>query len=247
MMTKLDQFHKLFTCKACFLILEAPVVLPCGEIICKKDVEELFPGSCFHCSQKHAIPDEGFPSEKRLEKMLQLKVYNLNLGLDFKSIQQEIESISSYLDELELLQSDPDFYTYNYFNELRQQIESRRENLKAEIDQVSNKAIKDLDFYEHECKKNSTIQLKIQKEFRIMKLYFEEIKEKFDSFDMSGKLMIETAKKVTDFKPLVLNKVEHLKKKYLDNNSYKFKQGELSTNEYFGYLDVHKQVSFENF
>ena len=69
MMTKLDQFHKLFTCKACFMILEAPVVLPCGEIICKKDVEELFPGSCFHCSQKHAIPDEGFPSEKRLEKM----------------------------------------------------------------------------------------------------------------------------------------------------------------------------------
>lgn len=197
-------------------------------------------GTCFHCFQEYTVQKDDLTSEICLEEMLQLKV-NKNSGLKNNNVGKAIENINSNLNELELLQSDPNFFISNYFYELRNQVDLRRENLKLEIDQFSDQVIKDLDFYEQECKKIAKFQLDIQKELEILKSSFEEFKD-FDSFDMNDKKMKETVINVLKFKPLLSKEVNRLKKKILDNKSFKLKQGGLRIRDYFGHLDVKKQV-----
>ena len=40
-MYKIEKLHSIFDCQVCKQILEDPIILPCGETICRKDLEIL--------------------------------------------------------------------------------------------------------------------------------------------------------------------------------------------------------------
>lgn len=58
-------------CIECKNLLEYPVILPCGESICKKHIHtDKTTFFCQVCCAEHSIPGDGFPANKALEKFL---------------------------------------------------------------------------------------------------------------------------------------------------------------------------------
>ena len=81
-MSKVNEFKDTFKCKFCKGILEIPIILPCGETICKKDLPSLFINSnkclCSFCGEEHEQLDKDFPSNKNIQKLLDLQVDQFN-------------------------------------------------------------------------------------------------------------------------------------------------------------------------
>jgi len=69
----------ILICPVCDQKLSSPIVLPCGETICEKHINENLTGKnkksiqcpIEDCNQKHSIPTAGFIINKRLQKLLQ--------------------------------------------------------------------------------------------------------------------------------------------------------------------------------
>ncbi len=52
-----------------------------------------------------------------------------------------LEDIQRRLREIDVILADPDSYVYDYFEEIKRQVDLRRENLKQEIDEYSDEII----------------------------------------------------------------------------------------------------------
>ncbi len=110
-MMKIEEFHELFNCSLCKKLLENPIILPCGESLCKKDLNELLkPGDdklkCPFCQKEHMQPYEGFPNDKRMQKMIDLKVNQLDFGPIYNNCKKALKGLTEQFNELDLLKHD---------------------------------------------------------------------------------------------------------------------------------------------
>ena len=107
---KIEEFHDLFNCSLCKKPLENPIILPCGESLCKKDINELQAPddklTCPFCLKEHSQPYEGFPADKRMQKMIDLKVNQLDFGPIYNNCRKALKGLSEQFTELDLLKHD---------------------------------------------------------------------------------------------------------------------------------------------
>ena len=78
--------------------------------------------------------------------MMQLK---LN-GLD--KCKTELKPIDEAINEIEKMKNDSDNYIYNYFQEIINQVDLRRENLKLVIDNYSEEMITNIKKVQTDCR-----------------------------------------------------------------------------------------------
>ena len=74
---------ELLKCEFCKRTFETPILLPCGETMCKRDltglnereegVEEVI--ICYFCGEQHPMPEEGFPMNKIVENLLKHNIF----------------------------------------------------------------------------------------------------------------------------------------------------------------------------
>lgn len=109
-MMKIEEFHDLFNCGLCKKLLENPIILPCGESLCKKDLGEIFicddKFKCPFCQIEHMQPYEGFPLDKRMQKMIDLKVNQLDFGPVYNNCKKALKGLTEQFNELDLLKHD---------------------------------------------------------------------------------------------------------------------------------------------
>jgi len=154
-------------------------------IIYKKKFFAKSNNQCEFCHESHEQSNRGFPAAKRIKKLLELKVNKLDLNNNTRSsLERSVKHINSTLADLELLVKDPESYVFNYFSELRQQVDIRRETLKANIDAQSQKIIDSIYKCENDCRRKLSDQTRIrsspelEKELRESKSHVESIKKK---------------------------------------------------------------------
>ena len=133
----------------CKLFFENPIVLPCGTNICQQHVEDCENTyNCPICKKEHLIPDTGFPINK-------IAVKTIENGLHLNEIQKKIadsnEKLESIVKEHDSLNSDN--LIYDYFSNLRNQVDLHREQLIEQINKRSDEIIKQLKEMEANCKK----------------------------------------------------------------------------------------------
>jgi DNA repair exonuclease SbcCD ATPase subunit len=149
---------KFIKCSKCFELLENPVALPCGNSICEKHQKEDRDDNnsvyCSVCDLHHVIPNGGFIRILALEKLIERKINNIDLGDEYRSAYDKLEDFSELLEKLEKLKNDPSGKIYSKISKLRNNIDLRREELKSQIDKDALSIIKQLDEYETECKAN---------------------------------------------------------------------------------------------
>lgn len=69
-------FLDAMKCIECKNILEDPVILPCGDSVCRKHIPtedgEVRTFTCKMCCIDHRVPRAGFPTNKVLEKFFKI-------------------------------------------------------------------------------------------------------------------------------------------------------------------------------
>jgi hypothetical protein len=153
-MEKVDDSIK---CPICKKIFNVPVILPCGESICKEHVIKKTKIYCEVCDEDHLIPSGGFISNKKLEQMIASKVYKLNFDAEYVNATNKCKKLDEMLDEINLLNQDSRNYICEVIGELKRDVGLKREEFKAQIDVEAEAAIKKLIKYETECKKKRKI------------------------------------------------------------------------------------------
>ncbi len=125
-MLKMNKFEELLKCKVCQSTFTNPVLLPCFETVCQKD---LIPTDgkliidCKFCGDQHvATADKGFPVDKRTQDFVNLFFDQLFHGVLYKNGKNCIEDLDSKFKELEVLEKDPHNYIYEYFLELKTKV-----------------------------------------------------------------------------------------------------------------------------
>ena len=164
---KMECLLEPIQCTKCFEQLKNPVVLPCGNAICDKHQHEVRDDNksiyCSVCDLHHDIPNGGFVRNLALEKLIERNIKCIDLGDEYRSAYEKLEDFSDLFERFEKLKNDPDDKIYSKINELKSEIDLRREELKNKIDDDALSIIKKLDDYEKECMANiSSIKAEIE-------------------------------------------------------------------------------------
>ena len=131
-----------FVCQICSKVFKRPVTFPCGCTVCGEHLHEEAALKtnrikCAACNIEHNVTEDKFNPNRIIESLLSK---NLHLSDREKTKRLELEQAMLDLyrlcDELREAKSLLDVEVYDHFQELRRQMDVRREEAKARIDHL---------------------------------------------------------------------------------------------------------------
>ena len=245
-------------CNICKLILKDPVSLPCSHAVCAEHFRDGTSKNgmikCLICLIDFDVPTSGFEANLALTNLLNSESY---LSAEEKSIKRELNYLIERLKYMHGIVKSKhqimEVTSFDHFSEIRRQIDIRREELyakidnnkeepKAEIDEIALQLIEQTREREEACKSKldktisgvvNTDLAKIAQyfahEFRKPNLQFEEAKHLKDEYELI----------FVDFKAKV-NEIASIGKEI---NSLMFKSVSGFRGETFGYLKSKELIA----
>jgi len=184
-MFQLEKINDLFNCKLCQSVLVDPIILPCGETVCKAHTDEISKGKCMSCSGTHIVPKEGFLENRIVKHQLDLEINKINLNFSqFKDYNKIIKDLNKNLNEIETIQKDPENYISEYFGELTRQVDLRRETLIEDIHRYSDELVQKIEKLKQDCVAKSKEATKITDELDTIKAKMNELNSTFNSLEI---------------------------------------------------------------
>ena len=239
--SSLFKFHNLFDCTFCHNTFENPVILPCSETICSKDLIQLFINKttikCPFCLDKHLMPKKGFPFDKKIHQMLELKVNQLDFDSmfpKFKDCKKVLNELNEKISEKDLLTEDPRFFFNDYFAELKSRVDLRRKNLNFNINEYADRIIETINKCELACVKSAYNEKTSTKEFDESKRHLNQLLNEFNSFEINDTKLDEIIIKADRMKPVFDNKLNEYKDTLLNGKFYRFQFNQVNVEEIFG-------------
>jgi hypothetical protein len=194
-MFKVDRVKSSFNCDECHKLLVDPVAMPCDNIICKAHLDKLLTNKsnnenifiCGVCQEEHLVPKNGFVVNSRLKNLLELELNTLfETNPAFEECKKELEQAKENVKMIEEFETNAEVYIYEYFEDIKIQVDLRREVLKQKIDDHSDEIIKSLEL-------NQQNYTKLSKEVNLIELNIERSKKKlndlvaqFDTLEFNG-------------------------------------------------------------
>jgi hypothetical protein len=134
---KIDQVKNLFDCEQCNQLLVDPITLSCGYSVCKKHLDRLLENApkdmnkfeCELCKEKHCIPEKGFAINRNIQNGLDNDLNSLKLNTVYDKCKKAVTDANNKIQKIEILEKDPENYIFEYFEELKRQVDLRREEL----------------------------------------------------------------------------------------------------------------------
>ena len=250
-MYKINKVKAFFDCDLCKKLLVDPVVMPCDSTICKTHLDKFITNApnekstliCLVCQEEHIIPKKGFIVNNRLQKLLTLELNALKVSPVFDECMKEIEDAKENVVKIGLLEKNAENYIYDYFEDVKRQVDIRREDLKFKIDKYSDEIIKSVEM-------NQMNYIKISKEINVIRTNIEKSKEdlnksmiQFDTLEFNDKKFedIKASVKVVnqEFQKILAGYQDSL----IDDKKYTFEFKDMPIEDIFGRVfDV--QVNF---
>lgn len=250
-MNKIEQVESMFNCDQCstsFVDMNAktfivPVTLPCGSTVCIshiKNRQKRF--KCTLCKDIHSTPKSGFKPNKHLQKALeQYQVFNAYPVVD--ECRKRIKGNATKLDELESLANKPEVFINEYFEEIKNQVVQRREQLKKDIDESSIEALLQVERAKNSCLKNSPIARNALIELVAAKEELKKLKDTFNTLEINEDKFNNTKTKLVALEHKLDKKMTKNKRSMLENREYSFVASEAKIASVFGKLvDFHVSV-----
>ena len=148
----------------------------------------------------------------------------------------EIRKANESLEKLETLQRNSECYIYEYFEDIKRQVDIRREDLKDKIDKYSDEVIQTIEKAQLDC-------IKLSKEANEISVNIEESKKELDDFIQqfdtleADHIKFESIKQgVTCINENFQSILAEYNDSLLDYNEYFFNFEEISIEEVFGSL-----------
>lgn len=183
--------------------------------------------SCDFCNTDHVVPENSFPSNKIAQKMLTINLDKLDRGEAYKNARISFDIFSSKLEALELLNKDPAYFIDQYFSDLINDVDLRREEYKLEVDNYCDQIINDLVISKSECLENVLSKQVRSEEIDYFRQISESFKKDFKMLDIN-----ENRWKLIEMKSKILinkldNELKEMKNYFLMNKLYEFKAPEI--------------------
>lgn len=154
----MDNIRTAVKCFHCLKQLKSPVLLPCGQSICKEHVDK--PATtiaCIQCEKGHEIPANiGFPANKGLELIINAQIDQLNLGQVHLDAQQACDQLRDAIGSLEALVENPESYICEQIDDLKRRVDLKCGQLHEAIDDEADKVIRSL----KKCQRDLVADLK---------------------------------------------------------------------------------------
>ena len=193
-MFKIDQVKYLLDCDHCNNLLVDPVTIVCGNSVCKKHLDELVENSsdarkfrCLVCPKQHTIPEEGFVVNGRFQKQLDMELNKFIPSQAFEDCKQVINDAKVYVSKIEALEKDPEFYIYEYFEEIKRKVDLRREDIKLKVDNCSDEMIRSIENSKEKCVRLAKEAKRLEMDINEQKKVLDDLLKIFDRFDADEK------------------------------------------------------------
>ena len=217
----------------CQLILENPITLPCGHTLCFEHLNKFnHKFTCYFCQKAHLIPDDGFVSNIIMNKII-ANYYRLNPMR--KEIKLTFDELGDLIEEYEKF--NPECFVYDYFGDIRNEVDLHRELLKKEIDEKSDEIIRKLNKKEEKCKANLSKVVKTNLD-KFKKDMIQSWRQTFRMPDVNELQINELSTNLSEKISNVKNELKNYKDKLMLNESIQFERYEKSS--LFGELIIKK-------
>lgn len=241
---KIEKISDLFKCKLCKKSYTNPIMLPCGNVICLRDLELLSSDGinidCHLCDREHQKPIDGFPIVKPLAEMMELRADRLSFGKNFEYGKNLLVSLEKLLKQFSLINNDPKLFIHEYFNDLKKKCNQKREEIKSEIDNHYDQILKEIDKYQKDCEISSKI---IDDMFTDIELHKNNLKDWIKEYDTTS-INEETRNRIIFESKSTKLKLEDqfgvYKNRLLKNMSYRIEHYDISEKKKLGYLVAEK-------
>jgi hypothetical protein len=248
-MHKLDKILDWFKCGYCQKQFEEPVIVPCLETICRKDLISLLNGQnsfqCPFCNNEHKKPIDDFHIDRRTQKMMDLEINKLNFEdniSNFAKCKNELSFINEKIADIDKILNDPNNYIYEYFEQIINQVDSQREYLKQAIDIHSEEMINNIKQIRKDHKIFEEKDEIISQDLNLYKESLSQLKQEFDVININETKIKEILESSEKLKIQTVNKLNELKYMLLENKSYKFDPIEINISSFFG--DFFNEVNY---
>jgi hypothetical protein len=152
----MNSINNFLTCKynGCNKYFMSPVKLPCDKSVCKEHVEKLRTENfskikCQFCQSEHDIPSDGFKLNQDIINVLEM---NLHLSPSQRKLNDSIHHLNGVVKSMKDVSKDT--FIHDYLFNIRKEIKKHRDDLKTQINDVTNDFLKKVDEFENKCKKN---------------------------------------------------------------------------------------------
>lgn len=107
------------------------------------------------CQGGHLTPKEGFIINKHIQNAFDIKFSSLKLDPIYYQCKREIVEAKEKVATIETLEKISENYIYEYFEEVKRQVNLRREDMKLKIDTHSGEIIQSVESTKANCMKLS--------------------------------------------------------------------------------------------
>ena len=250
-MFKIDQVKHFLDCDHCNNLLVDPVTIVCGYNVCKKHLDELVENSsearkfrCLVCPKQHTIPEEGFVVNGRFQKQLDMELNKFIPSQAFEDCKQIINDARDYVSKIEALEKDPEFYIYEYFEDIKRKVDLRREEIKLRVDSCSDEMIRSIENSKENCVRLAKEGRRLKMDINKQKKVLDELLERFDRFDIDEKEFEEIKESVVLLNRRITFKIEEYKCSVVGNKVYSFEIKDIDIENNFGSLKVVEKVDY---
>jgi len=241
-MFKVDQIKNLFDCELCNQLLVDPVALPCGYSVCKRHLDALLKNTpkqindfeCELCGEKHYIPKKVFSVNKRIQKGLDIQFNTLKLNPVYEECKKEIVNAKNNIEEIETLEKDPENFILKYFEDLKRQVDQRRENLKMKLDNCSDEIILSIGSAMENCIKLSKESKRLSTEIEHSNQELTHLIDRFDTFEINDKKFKAIKQSLIIRNGGLIGTLSEYKYSIINFTEYKFDFQEIHIKNLFG-------------
>lgn len=153
---KIDQINKLFQCTFCNETYNNPIILPCSNTCCLKDIEQFKHSNvnqieCFFCKEDHMRPSRNFPLVKPLNDLIKLGAHQLDLGETFNLGRDTLNDLETKLNEYESINTHKNEFINGYFNHITENLIEIKNKMLSDIDSHFSSVLDELNRHKSEC------------------------------------------------------------------------------------------------
>ena len=246
-MFDVDQIKHVFDCDLCHQILVDPISIPCGNNFCKSHLDTLLINvskdksffSCEICKEEHFIPKSGFLVNKRMQSGLEIQFNTLKLTPVFDECKQEIKKANENLEKVKTLEKNSESFIYEYFADIKRQVDIRREDLKVKIDKYSDEVIQSIEDTQVNYIKLSKQVNQISTDIEQSKKELDDFTKRFDTFEINDKKFKAIKQGVVAVNQTFDKIIIDYNNSLVGNKEYSFAFMERPISEIFGYFDAN--------
>jgi hypothetical protein len=239
---KIEMVKRMFSCEFCSNLFIEPITLPCGITICQSHLNEILQDKkCLFCQEAHG---NKYQVNKSLQQMIDIQLHDIKLSPSFELCQKSIADITETMHQLDLIQADPGHFVFEYFEEIKRQVDLRKERLEENMNIYSGQIIEEINQLEAHFKAESLCQNEIFTEIEATKKLAKDLISTVDTFEINDKMFDETKQEIDILQTIVNQYLEKVKALLVGYQMFEFKSGTFTVEKVFGVFTVNVMLYF---